>query len=127
MKNLIIGLISLGSMTVSASQTYSCTDAKSSKVVFELQFETNTKVIVTDAEESETTLEIAKSNSKNVVMGDYDWDGYGGYMELSLPSSFSTTDLATIKKFKATLKTKTYSEVGLVYSGKVKAICELKN
>ena len=65
------------------------------------------------------------SSGKITTYGDYGWDGYGGFVEIQIPSFVVESD-HTIddRSFTIYFKNDTYSESGLSSSIDVKATCE---
>lgn len=124
MKKILFVLVALTSVSAFASEAYNCTDVKNSKKGFDLNFENTKSVSVTDNDGDEYSLAITKNTSRNVVYGNYEYDGYGGSIELLLPKNFTTSGSEAIEEFKATLTRETYSELGHVGTDKMAAKCQ---
>lgn len=117
MKNLILFALTCSmSATAFAGETYICTGktdtSRESEIT--LSFESDQKVDVTTEDGGEYALDYARVTSKNTFYGNYEYDGYGGSVELKLPKNFTTSGSNAAEEFKATLVIEVYSELGHV-------------
>lgn len=127
--NKLIPAVLVASLTVFsafAGETYQCTakDDASRSAALTLNFQSNKEVQVLVDDGSEYSLNEARSTAKNKIYGNYEYDGYGGSIELKVPKNFTISGSDAAEEFSATLVVETYSELGHVGSETIKADCE---
>ncbi len=124
MKNILIVLFAFGSFSAFAGESYKCNDTKKTDGGFELNFENDKSVTVATYDGDEYSLSFANITAKNIIFGNYEYDGYGGSIELLLPQNFTISESKISEEFKASLTHKIYSELGHVGTEKVSAVCK---
>lgn len=100
-----------------AEVTYICAGKDNEGKIAQISFiaTSNDKVLVNDLEGDQHALDAARKTAKTIVFGDYEWDGYGGSIELILPVNFAYSENETAG-FKVQFKKEIYSELGHVGS-----------
>jgi hypothetical protein len=79
---------------------------------------------VTDTEGDEIALSFDRETSKNKIYADYEYDGYGGSLELKLPKNFEISGSDAAEEFRATYTQKLYSELGHVGTFSFVGVCQ---
>lgn len=125
MKVLAITVITALSMNALAAD-YHCVgkDEKGKRAVIEVTFEDAKKAIVEDTEGTEMELPFVKAGSKGRVYEDDTYDGYGGFVRLTVPSTISIGGSKPTESFKADYRQDIYSEIGHVGTVKFTGTCE---
>lgn len=117
---LLINLaLILFSTFVYADEQYACigkmVNSKNEKreMTIALTFEKISVVeVFIKSEDSTFTLKYNRENGKYKYYGDFGWDGYGGYVELRVPSKFSISGSDAMEEFGAQLVIASCSEIG---------------
>ncbi len=113
--------------TAFAAESYICAgtlNGKPNANGIELVFVDLKQVTVIDSDGSDYTLELAETNSKYRVYADYEYDGYGGSVELRVPKSFAVSGSDATEEFKARFTVRTYSELGHVGTDNFTGDCQ---
>lgn len=128
MKALALTLITAISINAVAADSYHCAgkDEKGKKAEIEVSFENAKKVIVVDMEGTDIDLPFVKAGAKGRVYEDDTYDGYGGFVRLTVPSNIAIGGSKPSPSFKADYRQDVYSEIGHVATVKFTGVCELQ-
>lgn len=128
MNKLILAILvaSLTAFSAFAGESYQCMEKNnaSGSAVLTLNFASNKEVQVLVDDGSEYSLNEARSTTRNKIYANYEYDGYGGSIELKVPKNFTISGSDAAEEFSATLVVETYSELGHVGTETIKASCE---
>lgn len=114
----ILGAISilLTFSSAFAGELYTCQgrNEKNMSAQIDIAFESIQKATVTDMEGTEIKLDLARTTTRGKVYGNYEYDGYGGSVELIVPKNFEISGSNAAEEFKARYQQRVYSELGHV-------------
>lgn len=122
-------LASLISTSAFAGYPYGCIglNEKKQEVTIEISFESDEKATVIDMEGTEVTLDLEGVSKKGKVYADYEYDGYGGFIEMILPKSFDISGPNPAQEFRVRYTQEVFSELGHVYTTTFTGECELSD
>ena len=112
MKTILVSLLAFISFSnvAIAGQTYTCKGKVGKKPAqINISFKNYKEVIVSTPDDNQFNLPLVGKNSQYRTFADYEYDGYGGSVELKVPMEVSY-------QFNVQFKVETYSEVGHVSS-----------
>lgn len=126
MKNLIFVLCGLFSSAALAGESYGCVglDRDGDEARIELKFKDMKAVTVVDMEGDEKELTYDGETSRNKIFANYEYDGYGGSLELKLPKKFQISGDEAMEEFRARFVHKAYSELGHVGTYSFSGTCQ---
>jgi hypothetical protein len=120
MKSLFLLVIVL-SQSAFAKYNFSCSGLyQDEPAMMSLTFENRSEVFIIDPQGHDITLDLTDGTQRNTIYGDYDFDGYGGSIELKLPKNFRIS----MDYFRVIYLHKVYSELGLTGTYKFSGECE---
>lgn len=126
MKAFIFVLATIVSTSAFAGENYRCVgkDGRGKRAELEVSFGDLKAAQVVDLEGDEHELAFQKVTTKGKVFADYDYDGYGGFLELTVPRDFAISGSNAAEEFKAQYRQEIYSEAGHVGSVKFSGVCQ---
>lgn len=139
MKKVMIGFSAPLLLLVLATNTfaaeYQCRgidEASPRKEKYESTLEVaETKITFSDSEGTDASLDRFTRNNERAlnyaVYADYEYDGYGGFMKLSIPKNVARSPYPILNSFTAYYDQTIYSELGKVGEVRVVMTCSVGN